>query len=92
MAEAQWLPMLVTTDTIAGYRITRILGMASVGTMGTRQNLSWAVDELARRTAAAGGNAVVGVRLFPFVQGRGGSITTEFLVYGTGVVVEPEAG
>jgi uncharacterized protein YbjQ (UPF0145 family) len=94
MAEEQRLPLIVTTETVAGYRIVRTLGYVEAGWSQYRPGgfglfaPSVAVPaqinlaEVARRMGA---NAVVGLR---WSRAHG----LRELVYRTAVVIEPVAG
>jgi len=67
--------MITTAFELAGYRITRSLGI--VGTTAAGQTLEQIVEQLLRNAQQAEANAVIGVWI------------TDWLAYGTAVVVEP---
>lgn len=75
------LPLrVVTTETIAGWRIVQSLGYVEGHFSGGGRSLQHAVVDLATKAQPMGASAVVAAR-------RTGST-----IYGTAVVIAPEAG
>jgi uncharacterized protein YbjQ (UPF0145 family) len=74
-------PLVVTTETVAGHRIVRTIGCVySIGHFGWKGDWKSPLPELIARAKEKGANAVVGTRW-----------NERNLIYGTAVVIEPEA-
>lgn len=75
--------LMTTTETIPGYTIEHVLGLVEAGSY-------WGIrpvrGRVARKAAAFGANAVVGVH---YAGGRPSGFSG-CLLYGTAVVVSPE--
>lgn len=81
MRQPQPMPLVATTETIAGYRIVRTLGYVE-SVQG--------VPDLAARAQQMGGNAVVATRWDRTSFHNGMNETFVSHVYGTAVVALPE--
>jgi uncharacterized protein YbjQ (UPF0145 family) len=75
---------MVTTDTIAGWTIVRMLGYVE----GRHATPGYAINELLKAAHSVGANAIVAVRWSEIVERP----RTERLVYGTAVAARPTTG
>lgn len=86
---------VVTTETIPGYRIVQSLGYVE-GCGPAFQGTPAAITAMIQQAVAKGANAVIGLRWSHFSVGAMstgvGHVGAVGLVYGTAVVIQPDAG